>query len=86
MNYLSIEAMVQKSYDNTNSLIVKDSDDNVFFLSFGVYIVNGKIQSLSLNALKKLFHTLVGSCKWCEFDGQFYDFRQNKSNKYLVFE
>lgn len=71
---LSICKMVEKSYEGTNSLIVKDLQDNVFFLCYGVYVVNGEVKPSTLYDLKNTFGKVVSQCKWCEFDGEIVDF------------
>ncbi len=70
LNCLNIDRIVEKCYSDNNSLIVKDLDDNVFFLYHGVYLVNGQVEYLALNALKQLFNRIINFCKWCELDGQ----------------
>ena len=71
---LNVDTMVEKSYSGINSLIVKDLDDNVFFLCYGVYLVNGKVQSSTLSALKSTFNRVIAQSQWCEFDGKVYQF------------
>ncbi len=69
-----LDTMIEMSYRDSNALIAKDLDDNVFFLCNGIYLINGQLQSQSLTALKNTFTKVINQSKWCEFDGKIYDF------------
>lgn len=67
---LTINKMVEQSYSDIDSLIVKDNQDNVYFLCNGLYLVNGQIQPSPFNAIQEQFNRAILRCRWCEWNGE----------------